>query len=348
MRNPGITRPFRDAHGAVIPGSIAETNYFTIGGIDQWVMIRGENTANPVLILLYGGPGLSETALFRSCNASLEQSFTVVYWDQRGSGKSYDRAIDKSSMTVEQFLTDLEELVDIVQLRLKKPNVTILGHSWGSALGVLYAQRFPGRVAAYVGAAQIGNWPAAESLSYDIAIASAERLNHRKALTQLRAIGPPPYGAASLMTERTWLHRLDGQMKPLALWNMARVLFSAPESSLFELAAGWRAFRFSLDAMWDEVSKLNLVTLVPKLEVPVFFFVGGRDHWVPPETSIEYFDALSAPSKKLIRFENSGHEMFVDEPEKFNSVMSKFVRPIAIERSPEVKPDEALELAGAR
>ena len=175
MRRLGKTPPFRGPRGEVVPGSIAEIAYLRLGGVDQWVMIRGESVANPPLIFLHGGPGLSETGFFRHFNAPLEKSFTVVYWDQRGAGKSFDRDIPRSSMTVEQFIADLDELVDAVRKRLGKTKVAIFGHSWGSALGVLYAARFPEKVAAYVGSGQIGDWAAGESASYAFALAEAQR-----------------------------------------------------------------------------------------------------------------------------------------------------------------------------
>lgn len=328
MRHRGSTAPFRTPAGEILPGSIAEINYFRLGGVEQWVMIRGESVANPPLILLYGGPGLSEMRFFRHFNAPLEKSFTVVYWDQRGSGKSFDPSIAKSSLTVEQFIADLGELLEVVCKRVGNNKVVIFGHSWGSALGVLYATRFPEKVAAYVGSGQVGDWAAAESASYAFALAEAERLKNRKALDELRAIGPPPYGARSLWTERWWLQRFAGQTDARAVWNMGRIIFGRPESSLLELPSVLRGWRFSLDAMWDEVSKLNLLKLAPALQMPVFFFLGRRDHWVPPETSLAYFDALTAPSKKLVWFEESGHEPFVDEPAKFNAAMAELVRPI--------------------
>src|SRR5579859_4124533 len=102
MKNPGKTPPFLGPDGRIRPGSIAEIGYRKLGGADQWVMIRGESTANPPLIFLHGGPGMSETLFFRHCNAPLEKHFTVVYWDQRGAGKSFDRKLPRSSMTVEQ------------------------------------------------------------------------------------------------------------------------------------------------------------------------------------------------------------------------------------------------------
>ena len=105
MKHPGKTPPFRGRNGEILPGSVAEINYLRLGGLDQWVMIRGESLANPPLILLHGGPGFSEMRFFRHFNAPLEKSFTVVYWDQRGAGKSFARNIPRSSMTVGQFLS---------------------------------------------------------------------------------------------------------------------------------------------------------------------------------------------------------------------------------------------------
>jgi pimeloyl-ACP methyl ester carboxylesterase len=271
----------------------------------------------------------SEMGFFRHFNAPLERHFIVVHWDQRGTGKSFDRNIPPSSMTLDQFVADLDELVDIVRRRFGKEKVAILGHSWGTALGAIYAARFPEKVSVYVGAAQIGDWPAAESLSYSFGLAEAERQHDERALTKLRAIGPPPYPAKSVFVERMAVTRLDGQMRLGILWKAGRALFGRPESSIFDLPNLVRGFGFTLDVMWAEVSKLNLLKLVPALKMPVVIFVGRRDRWVPPETSVAYFDALTAPSKKLVWFDHSGHEAFVDEPEKFNSTMVELVRPLA-------------------
>ena len=329
MRRRGRTRPFRTPDGKAVAGSIAEIAYLRLGGLDQWVMIRGERMDNPPLIFLHGGPGWSETPFLRYFNAPLEKHFTVVYWDQRGAGKSFGRHIPRASMTVEQFMADLDELVDRVCKRLGKTKVVIFGHSWGSVLGALYAARFPHKVAVYVGGAQIGDWPMAESISYAFALGEAERQGNGKALKKLRAIGPPPYDADAVFTERPLVLQLQGRMGARDLWKTGRALLTAPESSLFDLVGAVRGFRFTMDAMWPEVSPLNLTRLAPALQMPVFFLLGRNDRWVPPETSVAYFDALTAPSKELIWFEDSGHEMFVDEPDKFNDVMARLVRPVS-------------------
>jgi pimeloyl-ACP methyl ester carboxylesterase len=330
MHTVGKTPAFRGPHGEPVPGSIAEIRFVQLGGLEQWVMIRGANITNPVLILLHGGPGMSETSLFRACNAPLEDRYTVVYWDQRGAGKTFDPSTPKSSMTVEQFIADLDELVDYVRRRTGKRKVTLLGHSWGSQLGCLYTARYPDKVAVYVGCAQVGDSQRSETLSYGIALETARRAKHRRAERELRAIGAPPYpDGKSLWRERVWLNRLEGQLKPRALWRLGRMLLADKESSIFEAFGTFRALRWSLDAMWPEVAKLDLTKLVPVLRVPTFFMLGRKDHWVPAEASRAYIDALVAPSKQVIWFDESSHEIFADEPAKFNATMLEQVLPVA-------------------
>ena len=341
MKRLGHTPAFRRPDGEVIPGSIAEVAYLRLGGVDQWVMIRGESTENPPLVVLHGGPGMSETAFLRYFDPALEKAFTVVYWDQRGTGRSFDPHIPRASMTLAQFMADLDELVDAVCRRLGKTQVVLFGHSWGSLLGALYAARFPHKVAVYVGGAQIGDWPAAEAGSYAYALAEARRLGNAKALKELTAIGAPPYSAKSLFAERMWVSRLDGPAGLRQLWNTVRAAWGAPESSVIDLVGAVRGFRFTLEAMWPEVSRLNLIERVPALPMPVFILIGRNDHWVPPQTSVAYYDALTAPAKELVWFEHSGHEMFVDEPAKFVDTMVSQVRPLCLRPGSGFRPSDA-------
>src|SRR5260370_38861405 len=128
MKHPGKTRPFLGPDGRVIPNSIAEIRYLRLGGLSQWVMIRGESLANPPLILLHGGPGFSEMRLFRRYNGPLERRFTVVYWDQRGAGKSFNPNIPKSSRTVDRFSAVVDGLMETASVRVGKPKVGSLRH----------------------------------------------------------------------------------------------------------------------------------------------------------------------------------------------------------------------------
>ena len=328
MKHPGKTPPFRGPRGEILAGSIAEISYRRLGGVDQWVMIRGARISNPVLILLHGGPGFPEMRLFRTFNAPLEDSFTVVYWEQRGTDKSFDRRIPQSSMTVAQFIADLDELVDALRQRFGKDKVVLYGHSWGSVLGVLYAARFPEKVSAYVGTGQIGDWPAFELLSYRFTLAEAERRNNTKALKQLRAIGPPPHTYWQMTVQRKWLTRFVGVARGMSMWRFFRITLGRPEASILDLPNILRGLAFSR-CMWPEVSQLSLLKSVPALQMPVFFFIGRHDHVVAAETSARYFELLAAPSKKFVWFDGSAHEPAVEEPAKFNAAMVELVRPLA-------------------
>jgi pimeloyl-ACP methyl ester carboxylesterase len=327
----GRTQPFRDAEGRVIAGSVAEASAWRIGGADQWVMIRGRSVENPLLVILHGGPGSSETVLFRSYNASLEDSFTVVYWDQRGAGRSYNNAIPAGSMSVDRFVADLNELVDRLLERFGKRRVVILGHSWGSVLGVVYASRFPGKVAAYVGVGQVADMAASEAASYAFALAKAEERRHRKAIRQLCAIGPPPHTLATVGTERRWLTAMGGAFGPNQ--SLARLVWrglTSPEASVLDLIRLIQGSRFSLRHLWPELIASNLQRNFRRFEMPVIFLLGRLDMQVVSSVAAAYFDVIEAPHKELVWFENSGHMAPFEEPELFNRVMVETVRPLAV------------------
>lgn len=327
----GRTQPFRDAERRVIAGSVAEASAWRIGGADQWVMIRGRSVENPLLVILHGGPGSSETVLFRSYNASLEDSFTVVYWDQRGAGRSYNNAIPAGSMSVDRFVADLNELVDRLLGRFGKRRVVILGHSWGSALGVVYASRFPGKVAAYVGVGQVADMAASEAASYAFALAKAEERRHRKAIRQLCAIGPPPHTLATVGTERRWLTAMGGVFGPNQ--SLARLVWrglTSPEASVLDLIRLIQGSRFSLRHLWPELIASNLQRNFRRFEMPVIFLLGRLDMQVVSSVAAAYFDVIEAPHKELVWFENSGHMAPFEEPELFNRVMVETVRPFAV------------------
>jgi pimeloyl-ACP methyl ester carboxylesterase len=300
------------------PSPIAETIRLDLGGFSQWVMVRGASVENPVLIILHGGPGMPETALLRHFNAPLENIFTVVYWEQRGAGYSFDKSIPPTSMTIDRFVADLDALVDAMCRRFGKDKVVLLGHSWGSALGTLYAARHPQKVAAYVGVGQIGNLQASEEASYAFVLAEARRRDNGKALAALTALGPPPYDQQRLIVQRRWLSRFAGTFGTLPLHKALWILLTTRGPSPFKVFGG---MMFSLRTMWSELSKLNLEVAAPELRMPVWFFLGRNDHQVDATVAAVYFDKLIAPSKKLVWFEHSGHFVPFEEPEAFNRAM---------------------------
>ena len=148
------TPPFCDEAGNILPASVALMEYVELGGLKQWICVRGESVDKPLLLILHGGPGDAEVIPFRWYNAGVEKDFIVVHWDQRGAGKSFSPSIPKDSMTIEQILSDAHELVDYLKKSFGKEKIYLLGHSWGSMLGALLASRYPEDFVAYIGMGQ--------------------------------------------------------------------------------------------------------------------------------------------------------------------------------------------------
>jgi proline iminopeptidase len=171
----GWTEPFRDTSGSQIVDSVADMQRVRLGNVLQSITIRGRNVKAPILIWLHGGPGQDETGLWRRYNSILEDHFLVVYWTQRGTGRSYSHDIPAASMTINQFVSDLDELIFYLQHRFGRQKVVLAGHSWGTSIGVAYAQKYPQKVAAYVGISQVVNASAGEKLSYRFALTEAQK-----------------------------------------------------------------------------------------------------------------------------------------------------------------------------
>jgi pimeloyl-ACP methyl ester carboxylesterase len=334
MFGRGNTPAFKDAQGRVIARSVADAGFVRIGGLDQWVMVRGRDIVNPILIILHGGPGSPETALFRATNSDLENMYTIVYWDQRGAGRSYRKSIDPASMTTGRFVADLDELVDAIRKRFDVRKVALLGHSWGSVLGTIYAAQHPDKVSTYVGVGQVADMARSEAESYAFVLAEAERRGNRKALKALRAIGAPPYktlrGAG---VQRRWLTAFGGATGPgFSLTRLLRRALRTPEASLFDLVNLVRGSLFSLKHLEPELMNTNLARDFRRFEVPVFFILGRHDNQVVARVSEDYFNIIEAPHKELNWLERSGHFLPFEEPEEFNRLLVDVVRPFAIER----------------
>jgi len=306
--------------------AVEERGFVTLGGIAQWVEMHGADSANPVLFALHGGPGMAETPLLRHFNRDLEKVFTVVYWEQRGAGRTYDKRTPPESMTVERFIADLDALVDHVRAKLGKDKVVLLGHSWGSALGTLYAARHPQKVAAYVGTGQIGDLAASEADGYAFVLAEAKRRGNAKAVAELTKLGPPPYDEKQMMVQRRWLGRFVGIFGSLPFGTVLRVLLFAPGTSVFNLPKTYGGMMFSLRTLWAQASAINLERDAPELKMPVWFLNGRNDHQVSAAVAERYFDKLVAPKKTLVWFEKSGHFAPFEEPEAFNAAMAEIAK----------------------
>jgi pimeloyl-ACP methyl ester carboxylesterase len=306
---------------------IASLEKVRLGGVDQWIQIRGQDRAKPILLFLHSGPGFPEMP-FSHVNAALEKEFVIVQWDQRGAGKSYSSSVPENSMTIEEFIADTHELVQLLLQRFGRSKLILVAHSWGSIVGAFTVAKYPELFNAYVAISQAVNSPESERMMFRFALETAAKQGNEKAVADLRRIGEPPYksfGDYRLM--KNWVKRFnDVNYAELTPWQFARIAFASPSyswSDLFRLLLG---MRFSFSRLWEEVFyRTDLVKQAPKLDVPIYFFLGRHDRTVTASAALaeRYFARLDAPKgKRLIWFENSGHWPQLEEPEKFCSVLT--------------------------
>lgn len=299
----------------------------TLGGVKQWILMRGEDTANPILLYLHGGPGFPEMPFTHIDSLCLEKHFIVVNWDQRGAGKSYNPEIPLETMNIEQFLSDTYELIQMLRKRLSKDKIFLIGHSWGSILGLYTAYRHPEALYAYIGMGQVINAREAEMISYRYTVEKARDADDAEAIEILKKIGPPPYegGYQSLRTQRMLLARYDGSFRKISYVDLRRFWNTSPHYTETDRNHLMRAFILTQNLLWDKVMEVNFFREVPEVEIPVYFFMGRYDYQTPFEIVEHYFSVLKAPHKEIVWFENSGHLPNLDEPDAYQEKLINIV-----------------------
>lgn len=332
----GSTPAFRDEAGRATAGSVAEMQRVRLGGVEQSITIRGRDVAAPILIWLHGGPGMDATGMWRRNNAALEDEFVVIYWTQRGTGRSFSEDIDPSSMTLDQFVSDLDELVELLRTRFGAKRVVLAGHSWGTNIGVAYAQAHPEKVSAYIGVSQVVDAVEGERRSYDYALSEARSRSNAKAVAELEVIGPPPYDTDALLLQRKWLGEFGGVWhEPRSLLQLMWESFGASEMTLLDGYHFWRGSEFSLSAsaLQKDINAVNWPRDAPAFVVPVFIVAGRHDRNTDAGLQYEYFEQITAPEKNFVWFENSAHSPPFEEPEAFNTFVIRDVLPVAKSRA---------------
>ena len=319
-------------------GGIDSLESVRIGGIDQWIHIRGENANNPVLLFIHGGPGIGFIALARTFQRPWEKHFTVVQWDQRGAGKTYarnDRELQRRTMTVSRMQQDALEVVNYLRARFKRDTIIVIGASWGSVLGVWLAHEHPDVITAYVGVAQFVNAKQNEQMAYDDALAVARSQHRVDAIRDLESIRPYPPPTVDLRKgsiAQTWQARLLGppadRPQFIDVPRLLGTLLSAPEYSLGDVYGFTRAQMFSLETMIAEVRQMDVTALGTDFRVPVFFFQGRHDPYVRPALVEKYAATITAPKHDLVWFEDAGHFPFFEDQQLFTDRLVDHVLPL--------------------
>lgn len=320
------TPPIVDTQGKELPSSIASLEKIQVGGVDEWVIIRGKDINNPVLLYLSGGPGGSELGWVRTYNPALEDHFVVVVWEQPGAGKSY-AARPYSTLTVEQMVSDGLEVSSILKERFHKEKIYVLGSSWGSILGVKMVQRQPDLFYAYIGMGQMINSAENDQMSYVYALETAQKKGDLEAVKTISQNGPPPYsGEGASLKYSNYLDFVTLYDKEAANTHLAgNVMLNALRAPEFGLLDQLNFYRGLMDGMeWiyiRQLSDLDFDTQAQQLNVPVFLMEGRFDHNANTVLAQRWFDKLQAPYKEWIWFEHSHHSPCFSEPGKFTQVL---------------------------
>ena len=322
--------------GALPPGAIHELYPVEIGGIQQWISVRGARRDNPLLLFVHGGPGWAMMPTSWAFQRPWEDFFTVVQWDQRGAGKTFaanGREAIVPTLTIDRMERDAEEMVLYLRKKYQKQKIILVGHSWGSALGVKLAQAHPEWFYAYVGIGQLVNMQRNEKESYRLVLAAARESADPAGLAELRAIEPYPEPAGHIppdktMKERDWVVHYGGMRYGMQSDDEAHLIALSPQYSAAEAGQFEAAAIASLPALWPQLESLDFDKMT-SFKCPVILFAGRHDMTTPTSIAAAWFATLQAPVKKLFWFENSAHYVVNEEPGLALDHLVHDVRPLA-------------------
>ncbi len=315
------------------PNGIEEAMFVPIGGIGQWVQIRGEDRRNPVLLFIHGGPGSSETpmsSLFRPW----EKYFTIVMWDQRCAGKTFAQNGAQScrGLSIAGVARDGIALTNYLRGRLHKAKIVLLGHSWGTMVGLRMVHEQPALFSAYVGTGQVVSIAEKEPVIYARTMARLRAAHAEDGIKALEKTGPPPYKSdEDLMTERKWSNRYDIPAERDLYSNMAPVVLFAPGWSLWDINEFLQGSKVADPETLEADNSYDARDLGPKFDVPFFIFEGEFDNITPADLARKYFDRIEAPHKDFVLLKGAGHSAVLTEPGAFLHELVTRVRPIAVE-----------------
>jgi pimeloyl-ACP methyl ester carboxylesterase len=313
--------------------AIEQTCFVRLGGLDQWINIRGDDRQNPLLLVMHGGPGEAQwpqAAHYRAW----EKYFTVVQWDQRGAGHTYGRyGASTPDMTLDRISNDGVELAAYLCRTLGKKKIIVLGHSWGTLVAVTMVQRRPDLFAAYVGTGQVGSWKGGLQIKFDAVLARARANRDAATVKQLEASGPPDANDADKV------FAFNDRVFPLwppsdvawikSLRAGAPALRAADPKDFKDFEDG---FRFSSEKLVPDQIKADLPVTAGRIDT-AFFVIQGRDDLITPTAdAVAYFDHVNAPHKQLVLIPNAGHFAFMTAPDAFLNALVEMVRPIALAR----------------
>jgi pimeloyl-ACP methyl ester carboxylesterase len=297
---------------------IEEGRYVRIGGIEQWISIKGADRANPVLLVLHGGPGNAWSPYAASMFAGWDRDFTVVQWDQRGAGRTFGKSGPSiaDTMTIERMVQDGIEVALFLKTHLGKDRIMLTGGSWGSMLGLQMVQARPDLFDTMVGFAPVVNLQASIAAGYARVLHMARSAGDQTAIDALTSLGAPPWQTIRKWPLfRTWLRTYQSRIvtAPLAPRAISSEYASAQEEAMNEAADDFSFIHFWEMTLSGPLMQVDLASRSLDYGVPVHLVAGAEDLTAPPELAKLYFDGIRAPRKQFHLVPGTGHEPSVPQ-----------------------------------
>jgi pimeloyl-ACP methyl ester carboxylesterase len=316
----------------VAPNGIDEAGFVRIGGIDQWISIRGEDLANPVIVVAHGGPGSGLASLVTETTRGWEAHFTVVHWDQRGAGLTFSRAPKaQGEISLGRIAEDGLEVAAHALQRTGQAKAILLGASWGSMVAVAMARRRPQLFHALVGAGQVVDSGRNEAVGYESLLARVRAAGDARSEAVLVALGPPPWTLQQTMSERKILiDRYPPANERGMQGRLVAALLTAPGLSIRQVIDWFRAADFSAAALMGSLFSYSDGPPYAPLAVPFVVIQGADDIQTPTSLAEAYVEAIEAPAKRFVSLPGGGHMALVAMPEAFLDALLAQVRPFAV------------------
>lgn len=304
-------------------GGINESMYVDINGTKQWINIYGEDVNNPVLLYLHGGPGSATSHIDYVITRKWADEYTVVTWDQRNCGKSYDSSENETVLTKEMFMTDGRELTEFILEYLSKDKITILGHSWGSMYGANLVLEYPEYYECFIGTGQLVDYLENEEAFKQEALIWAE--GDEEALQLVNQLTPnnttvEHFGIKNEIMQK---HGYD-MMVNGADYNLITTIIFNPNYSI----ADWIKFLNTdmtsyLDFYTSEEFAKFSLNGKTDYKVPFYNINGDKDYQTNYKLAQEYFEEVNAPYKQMYIMEDMTHGLLESDSEGFAEIVHK-------------------------